>query len=40
VLFEKLHGVFAEAAKKVVELAFVSVVDTEFVDSGRGLRRC
>src|SRR5271165_4319018 len=37
-LFEELHGVIAEAAKKVVELAFVRVVDAEFIDSGRGLR--
>ena len=38
-LFEELHGVFTEAAKKVVELAFVRVVDAELVDSGSGLRR-
>jgi hypothetical protein len=33
-LLEELHGVFAEAAEEVVELAFVGVVDAEFVDGG------
>jgi len=37
VLFEELHRVFAEAAEEVVELAFESVVDAEFVDGGGGL---
>ncbi len=39
-LFEELHGVLAETAEEVVELAFVSVVDAEFVDGGGGLGRC
>jgi len=30
--FEEFCGVFAKAAEQVVELAFVGVVDTEFVD--------
>ena len=39
VFFEEFRSVFAEAAKQVVELAFESVVDTEFVNGGGGLRR-
>jgi hypothetical protein len=27
-----LHGVFAEAAEKVIEFAFVGVVDAQLVD--------
>src|SRR5713226_6523852 len=38
VLLEKLYSVFAEAAKQVVELAFESVVDAEFVDGRAGWR--
>ena len=38
VLFEELHGVIAKAAEKVVELAFVGMVDAEFVDRAGGLR--
>ena len=34
VLFEELHGVLAETAEEVVELAFEGVVDAEFVDGG------
>jgi hypothetical protein len=34
VFFEKLHGVVAETAEEVVELALEDVVDTEFVDGG------
>src|SRR5437899_7398067 len=36
VLLKEFDGVFAEPAKQVVELAFESVVDTEFVDEGGG----
>jgi hypothetical protein len=34
VFFEELHGVFAETAKEIVELAFVGVIDAELVDGG------
>src|SRR5437879_10765806 len=34
VLLEQLYRVFAEAAKKVVELTLISVIDTEFVARG------
>jgi hypothetical protein len=36
VLFKELHGVFAETAENVVELAFEGVVDAEFVDGSGG----
>jgi len=36
VFFEELHGVFAETAEKVVELAFKGVVDAEFIGAGGG----
>lgn len=32
--FEELHGVVAETAEEIVELALEDVVDTEFVDGG------
>jgi len=38
VFFEELHGVFAETAEEIVELAFVGVIDAELVDGGGGLR--
>ena len=37
VLLEEFCGVLAKAAQQVVELAFVGVIDTEFVDGSCGL---
>ena len=34
VLFEELHGVFAEAAEEIVEFAFEGVIHAEFVNGG------
>ncbi len=33
-LFEELHGVFAKTPQQVVQLAFIGVIDAEFVDGG------